>query len=50
MKHSMPVVLPLLPLDEGKPDGYQESLRDWIARNEEPVRWFLEKNVKEIKR
>jgi hypothetical protein len=39
---SMPPVEPREPFDEEKPDGYLESLDDWIGHNQEAVEWFLE--------
>lgn len=38
----IPAVVPRRPFDDSKPDGYQESLRDWAANNELAVTWFLE--------
>jgi len=38
----MPLVVPRMPLDDAKPDGYMESLDDWIKANLEAVKWFLE--------
>ena len=38
----MPKVSPREPLDYDQPEGYQESLKDWINHNEDAVEWFLE--------
>lgn len=39
----MPAVNPRRPWDDEEPEGYLESLNDWIANgNLEAVEWFLE--------
>jgi hypothetical protein len=38
----MPNVKPRIPYVDESPDGYQESLTDWVDSNLEAVEWFCE--------
>ena len=44
----MPAVNPRRPYDDEKPEGYLESLDDWIDNNKEAIEWFLE-NAEKIR-
>lgn len=46
----MPKINPRRPFDDCKPNGYQESLNDWIKNNIDGVEWFLDnaETIREI--
>jgi hypothetical protein len=44
----MPKVNPRRPYYDDRPDGYLESLNEWVKNNMDAVEWFLE-NAEELR-